>query len=288
MLTLSGANVAVVLASVLLMSQTSIRLNESVSAFWGHVVNNDQSQALEHVERDSKNNFLARRGSVIRSWKLKGTEFEGETTALVTVEVETFSGSGFKPERVTNEWVLHEGAWKIVFPKALETFRSLFEAQEAPLPEKATLEVFPEQVRIHLLNRSQVGVIEISNGSEIPVTSIELLFSVEGFELEQMPVFVPPRSSRLIRFRYLGRSSPKNRECSTYLKVSHGGDEKEFAIPTVVNFVSPGARGLLGLTEEGLKQLKAGDNPLPEISPGQLKNRAKTNRSIGGYGVDEE
>ena len=141
----------------------------------------------------------------------------------------------------------------------------------------------PRLVRIHFLDRNQRGAVRVRNGLAETVRVSRIDYDKTRFELLESAGSVGAGQDLRLAFRYVGNESKKSlrSEIRLLLKRSGDADAKEtlVTIPVLYNYVSPGAKGLLGLTGKKLEQLQRGETvrsvlpgsasapPLPGLPP---------------------
>ena len=251
-------------------------LEKSVRTFWDLLQKGDKVGALQYVGPESQNPFLNRPTNTFRSWELDRIELRTPDEALVTVKVEQMMlpSGGYYPVPTREVWIRQPDGWRIrIRPRNPEQFRRAFIGDRAPKlrrPKPGTLEVVPRQVKIHFLDRKQRGAVRIRNGLSETVHISRIDYDKTRFELLESADSVAAGQDLRLSFRYIGKESKKGLRNEIRLLLKRGGDEdakeKLFTIPVLYNFVSPGARGLLGLTGKKLDQLKRGETVKPVVS----------------------
>ena len=251
-------------------------LEKSVRTFWDLLQKGDKVGALRYVAPESQNPFLNRRTNTFRSWKLDRIELRSPDEALVTVKVEqTLVQPGtYYPVPKREVWIRHPEGWRIrIRPRNPEQFKRAFVGGPAPRrrgPEPGTLKVVPKLVKIHFLDRKQRGAVRIRNGLSETVQISRIDYDKTRFELLESADSVAPGQDLLLSFRYIGKESRKGLRNELRLILKRGGDGeskgKLFTIPVLYNYVSPGAKSLLGLGGRKLDQLKRGETVKPVLS----------------------
>lgn len=264
------------------------QLEKAVAAYWNYLAKQQKNEALELVFAESRNEFILRREPVFRSWKLVSIEPQPEQSglpsAVVTVSIERMmegSPGRFYDYPVQELWVFDGQSWKVKVKRLSgEAFQRIYgsaKVREQPLP--ATLQVLPTLLKIHFLSNTQRGSIVIRNGLETSAQVLSFDYDHEKFELVEKPTEVKPGETAKITLRYSGDEIGKDLQSEVKLLLGQGGEEKAFAIPVVYNYLSSGARGLFGLTEEQARKLKRGDKLTPAI---QLPPKDKKEQTPSG------
>ncbi|MDE2926808.1 MAG: hypothetical protein OXT71_10465 [Acidobacteriota bacterium] len=250
-------------------------LEKSVQAFWDLLQKGDKVGALQYVVPESRNPFLNRPTNNFRSWELDRIELRAPDEALVTVKLQQMllPSASYYPVPTREIWIRQPDGWRIrILPPNPEQFRRAFIGGPAPKPSgpnPGTLEVVPRQVKIHFLDRTQQGAVRIRNGLSETVQISRIDYDRTRFELLESAGSVAAGQDLRLSFRYIGNESGKGLRNELRLLLKRGGDEdaKEqlFTVRVLYNYVSPGARGLLGLTGKKLDQLKRGESVKPVV-----------------------
>jgi hypothetical protein len=96
---------------------------------------------------------------------------------------------------------------------------------------------------------------------------VSAVFDETRFELVQRPSRIEAGHAADLMLHYKGTENDKNLQSQMSLVLKHGNQEKLFQVPIIYNYLSEGARGLFGLTEEQARNLKRGDKVAPAIKP---------------------
>lgn len=250
-------------------------LQKAVQSFWDLLQKGDKVGALQYVVPESRNPFLNRPSNTVRSWELDRIELRAPDEALVTVKVQQMllPSAGYYPVPNREIWIRQPDGWRIrINPPNPEQLRRAFIGGPAPKPsgpKPGTLEVVPRQVKIHFLDRTQRGAVRIRNGLSETVHIDRIDYDKTRFELLESAGSVAAGQDLRLSFRYIGNESGKGLRNELRLLLKQGGDEdargKLFTVPVLYNYVSPGARGLLGLTGKKLDQLKRGETVKPVV-----------------------
>ncbi len=254
----------------LLLTQSEIRLESRVSAYWEALAKRDKASALEFVEPESRNAFIERREPVIQSWKLAGVQRNSESEALVTVELmRSIPGvPGFHQLRVVETWALGEGGWRVrvrgtTRQGALGQFQD--RAHASRKPAAGELRILPESLRINFLSRSQTGGVRLANGLAQPVEVERVEFDPALFKLKASPTRVEPSTFGAFVLEYVGSDISKDRHSRLRIVTRVGGEERVFEVPVLYNYLSPAARALFGLSPEAAEKLKRGEKLVPAL-----------------------
>ena len=175
-------------------------------------------------------------------------------------------------------WVLDGQGWKVKVKRLSgETFQRIYGPEKVtkqPLP--AVLQVFPELLKIHFLSNTQRGSIVIRNGLETSAQVLSLDYDHAKFELMEKPTEVKAGEMVKIILRCSSDEIEKDLRSEIKLVLEQGGEEKIFSIPVLYNYLSRGARGLFGLSEEQAGKLKRGEKLTPVIQPPPSKKKEQT------------
>ena len=118
------------------------------------------------------------------------------------------------------------------------------------------MEVLPSQLKIHFLSRTQTGSIFIRNGFTTPVEVRNLVYD----QVTESPGQVGPGTIGKITLHYQGNQTRKDLRSQISFLLA-----MEYSLPVRYNYLSAGARGLLGLSPEQAEKLKREDSPRPRI-----------------------
>ena len=250
-------------------------LETAIRTFWDLLQKGDKVGALQYVVPESRNPFLNRRTDPFRTWELDRIDLRSPDEALVTVKAERMllPAGVYYPVPTREVWVRGPDGWRLrVRPPDPERIKGAFVGGPAPGPsgpKPGILEVVPSQVKIHFLARKQRGAVRIRNGLSETVHITRIDYDKTRFELLESGDSVPAGQDLRLLFRYIGKESRKGLRNELRLILKRGGDEdakeKLFTVSILYNYVSPGARGLLGLTGKKLDQLKRGESVKPVL-----------------------
>lgn len=251
-------------------------LENAVRTYWNLLQRGDKAGALRFVVVEGQNLFINRRTNPFRSWTLERIEPRSPDEALVTVKVEqlVLPAGVYYPMSVGEVWIRQQDGWRVRIraptPQQINRIFSGGAKKKSWVPTPGVLEVLPRRVVIHFLDRSQRGSIWIRNGLPETVRLIRCDYDKTRFELLETGDSVATGKDLRLIFRYIGNETKKPLKSHFRIVLKHGeGDEskeKLFAVPIIYNYVSSGARSLLGLTKEKLDRLKRGEPVKPVLS----------------------
>ena len=263
--------------SLILFAASTVdpELENSVRTYWNLLQKGDKVGALRYVVDEGQNLFLNRRTNPFRSWTLDRIEPRSPDEALVTVKVEQLilPAGVYYPMPVGEVWVRQQNGWRLrIRPPTQEQLKRIFSGgatRKSRAPKPGTLEVLPKRVRIHFLDQTQRGMVFVRNGLPEAVHIARVDYDRTRFELLETGESVASGQELRLVFRYIGNETEKPLKSQIRLFVKHGeGDEAKEEVrevPILYNYVSPGARGLLGLTQEKLDRLKRGESIKPVL-----------------------
>lgn len=249
-------------------------LEPAVRSYWDLLLKGDKAGALHYVDEPGRNAFLNRRIAPFRSWTLEQIEMRSPDEAAVTVKLDQMITAGtYYPRPFVEIWVRQEAGWRLRVrasrPDQLKTILSGAAAAKLRKPRAGVLEVHPRQVRIHFLDRSQRGAVRVRNDLPGTVHITRVDYDRTRFELLETGESVAAGQDLRLMFRYIGNETEKPLKSQVRIIVKHGeGDESKeelLEVPILYNYVSPGAKALLGLTKEKLDRLKRGEPVKPVI-----------------------
>ena len=257
-----------------------VELEKDVTAYWNALMRRDKNAALEWVLSESRNNFILRREPLFRSWRLVEIKPASENEAKVTVSLEQMveGAPGFYHTKVGENWVFDGQVWKVRVKRiTAEEFKKVYQGsgQKSPPQLPPILQVLPQLLKIHFLTPSQRGVMVVRNGLEVPARVVRVEYDQEKFELLEKPAVVQAGGQGKIIIKHIGEEVEKELKSQVTLVLEQGAQEQVFSIPVLYNHLSPGARGLLGLTEEKAQKLRRGDKVAPVIQIPQTRSGEK-------------
>ena len=249
-------------------------LEKTVRTFWDLLQKGDKVEALRYVAPEGRNPFVNRRTEPFRSWELDRIELRTPDEALVTVKLEQLllPAGVYYPVPRREVWVRQPDGWQIrIRPLDTEKFKRALVGSTAPKkrePKPGVLEMVPKQVKIHFLDRTQRGAVRVRNGLSETVHLTRIDYDKTRFELLESGGSVAPGQDLRLLFRYIGKENKKSlrSEVRLFLKREDESRARLVTVPILYNFVSRGARSLLGLSGEKLKNLKRGETVKPVIS----------------------
>ena len=252
-------------------------LEKAVRTFWDLLQKGDKVEALRYVAPEGRNPFVNRRTDPFLSWKLDRIELRSPDEALVTVTLEQLllPAGAYYPVPRREVWVRQPEGWQIrIRPLDMKKLSRAFAGGTPPKkrePKPGVLEVVPKQVKIHFLDRTQRGSVRVRNGLSETVHLTRVDYDKTRFELLESGASVAPGQDLRLLFRHIGKENKKalRSEVRLFLKPEDEPRARLVPVPILYNFVSRGARSLLGLTGEKLKNLKRGETvksviPTPE------------------------
>ena len=250
-------------------------LEKAVRTYWDLLQKGDKVGALLYIVPEGQNLFLNRRTNPFRSWALDKIEPRSPDEALVTVKVEQMllPAGVYYPVPMREVWVRQQDGWRLrIRPPDPEKLKRALAGGTAPKPsgpKPGTLKVLPRQVQIHFLDRTQRGTVRIRNGLPESVHISRVDYDKTRFELLESADSVAPGQDLRLVFRYIGNESkkPLTSEFRLLLKLGDADEAKEklFSVRVLYNYVSPGAKALLGLDQKKLDQLKRGETVKPVL-----------------------
>ena len=250
-------------------------LEPAVRSYWDLLLQGDKAGALLYVDEPGRNPFLNRRIAPFRSWTLERIEMRSPDEAMVTVKLDQMITAGtYYPRPFSEIWVRQEDGWRLrVRAPHPDQFKAIFSGASSAKPHKpkpAVLDLIPKQVKIHFLDRNQRGAVRIRNGLSETVHLTRCDYDKTRFELLETGESILSGQELRLVFRYIGNETekPLKSEVRLILKQGDGDEAKEklFTLPILYNYVSPGAKALLGLTQKKLDQLKRGETVKPVLS----------------------
>ena len=192
----------------------------------------------------------------------------------VHVRVQRFIGNGLYEWPVVEQWVLTDGQWKVEVHDSGSDRRTLWQTARTAV-RTSGLEVHPSQLRLHFLSRKQRANLVVHNGS-VETVRVNVVPDTDDLSVSPEPVLVRPGAMVQVQVSYVGSAAEKDLVAGLNLEL-HWPDRIEHRrIPVRYNYVSPGARALLGLHGERLQALESGASLQPVV---ELKGGA---RSSGG------
>lgn len=242
-------------------------LEEAVQCYWDYLLQRQKSRALEFVLPESRDHFLSRREPFFRSWRLLQLEAKSNRDYVVTTSVERLMLGSYYNWKVREHWFLRDGRWRVQINDSVAERRRHWQRSTPIRPRQGVLDVLPASLRIHFLSRRPEAALIIRNGLDEEVEVVEVNYDATSFDLVRRPRVVASGRSGKITLRYQGRETKKNLTGRVDLLLRWGSKEKSFSIPVQYNYLSPGARALLGLTREEADRLAPADRLTPRMTP---------------------
>ncbi|MBI4446816.1 MAG: hypothetical protein HY645_13025 [Acidobacteria bacterium] len=247
-------------------------LERAVAQYWDFLLKQNKNSALDLVTLDSRNDFILRKEPIFRSWKLLSVQMLSDREAMVQVALDRLmegTPGHFIEFKVEEKWVLEEDQWKAKVAEASnKPLLQLFEsAQTKAQSVPPVFRINPELLRIHFLDTSQRGVLFLENGVDTSAVLEQVELDASKFEILESPKEIAPGESARIIIHYKGEEISKDLKSEMTLVLKQKGERKRMSVPIVYNYLSPGARGLFGLTEEQVQKLKRGDKLTPVLKP---------------------
>ncbi len=280
---------ALIAVGVLSCCTPSVPLEDRVAGFWDALVERDRIAAQRFVIPDSRNDFLRRPERLYLSWKVLEIDRRSEEEAWVRIAYEGFLEElrRFQPLKELQVWRNIDGEWFLqVDPKEKVIERvqeKLFRSDPRGTDPDGQVRV-GKQVKIPFFNRAQLGSLTIRNGTEEPVRIVEVILDETLFQVSENPGVIPAREKRSLRIVHLGPDEFKNQKAALTLEIEQEGRPREYQVEILFNYISPGLRGILGLTEEQAATLKRTDKVTPklkvELSPEQAAEAQKTRERL--------
>jgi len=245
-------------------------LKDTVTSYWTLMAKGEKAAAMKYVLPSCHNDFVNRVEPKIRSWSLISVEPVSESEAVVKIRMdalfkEAALSAGFQTVEKRENWVRDKDSWKLKVAKpSVAAISPLFSgATERHLP-KALL-ISPNLLKIQFLNESQTGRLKIQNGLEAPADLVSVRFDETRFELVDKPSRIEAGKVAELVLKFKGSENDKNLESQITLVLKQQEKEKLYQVPILYNYLSDGARGIFGLTEEQAKNLKRGDKLRPVV-----------------------
>ena len=270
--------------TLLSCSGPAVPLEDRVAGFWEALVARDRVRAQEFTTPDSRNDFLLRPERLYRSWEILSIDHRSDEEAQVRIAYEGFYEDvrQFKPLREWQLWRKIDGHWFLHVDskeKILQAVQEkLYRGDRWSVEADGQVRV-EKQVKIPFFNRAQLGSLTIRNGTEEPVRIVDVMLDETLFQVTENPGEIPAREKRPLKIAHLGPDELKNQKSTVTLEIEQEGGPREYQVEILFNYMSPGLRGILGLTEEQAAILKRTDKVSPnlkvELSPEQVAEARK-------------
>ena len=280
---------ALIVLAFLSCGRPPASLEERVGGFWDALVKRDRVGAQEFVVPQSRNDFLRRPERLYRSWSLLGIERPSEEEAKAQIAYEGFFEDvrQFHPLKEWQLWKKVDGEWFLhVDPKE----KVIEEALRGPLGggrrrRAADGKVrVSKQIRIPFFNRAQMGTLAIRNGTGEAIRIVGVSLDETLFRVVEKPDEIPAGQEHRVKIVHLGPDELKNQKASLALEIEQEGSARPYEVEILYNYISPGLRGILGLTEEKAAGLKRTDKVTPnlavELSPEQADEAQKMRQRV--------
>lgn len=243
-------------------------LEERVGRFWDAQIAHDRVTAQQLVSPDSRNNFLRSPERIYRSWKIDKVTLRSEEEAAVQVSYEGFVEGIRRFHRLgeTQIWKKVDGEWFLTLGPASQVLEeSLKKVYTPKQPQVDGRIVVGEEVKIPFFNQSQIGALTIRNGTREAVRLAEVDLDPDLFEIVEKPDVIPGPGRAQIKIRHLGPDRLKNQTSPMRVVVVCKDEAEEYMVQVHYNYISPGLRGLLGLTTQEAAELKRTDKVRPKM-----------------------
>ena len=253
-------------------------LEDRVAGFWEALVARDRVRAQEFTTPDSRNDFLLRPERLYRSWEILSVDHRSDEEARVRMAYEGFYEDvrQFKPLTEWQLWRKIDGHWFLQVDakeKILQAVqKKLYRGDRWSVEADGQVRI-GEQIKIPFFNQAQLGTLTIRNGTREPIRIVDVKLDGALFRISESPGEIPAQQKRHLEIVHLGPDELKNQKSSLTLVIEQEGQEQEYRSEVLYNYISPGLRGLLGLTEEQAATLTRTDKVSPnlkiEIPPDQ-------------------
>lgn len=256
--------------SLLSCSGPAAPLEDRVAGFWDALVKRDRMRAQEFVIPDSRNDFLRRPESLYRSWEILEVDRSSKEEARVRIAYEGFFEEvrQFHPLKESQLWRKMDGEWFLHMDpkeKVIERVQEkLFRGDPQTTEVDGRVRV-GKQIKIPFFNRAQRGALTIRNGTEEPIRIVGVGLDETLFRVAENPGEIPARQGRQLKIVHLGSDHQKNQKSTVALEIEQQGESREYQAEILYNYISPGLRGILGLTEEQAATLKRTDKVSPNL-----------------------
>ena len=248
-------------------------LDDRVAAFWTALVERDRVTAQQFVAPASRNDFLRHSERLYRSWKIENVHEKSSDEAIVRVAYEGYLEElrrfqqlreSQRWKRIDGEWFLHVDSPEDGLSTAFEKIYSVEESTQWSTEKDGRVAV-NKQIRIPFFNRAQLGTLTIRNGTGKPVRIARVGLDEILFEISENPGQIPAGEKRHLKIVHRGSDELKDQKSPMTVVIEHGGELTEYPVEILYNYLSPGARGILGLTPEKIPDLKRSDKVSPAI-----------------------
>ena len=248
-------------------SQSIPSLEKRVTGFWTALVERDRVAAQNFVAPSLRNNFLRHRERRYRSWKILEIEEQSDKRFVVRIGYEGFFEQLQSYQELTESqtWEIIDGEWFLNVDPPEERLRraikKIYSSEETTRweTEKDGRVTVNSQIRIPFFNSAQLGTLMIRNGTEKPIRIVEVFLDENLFQISENPAEIGAGQKRQLKILYLGSDKLKNLKKTMTLVLENDGVIQKHSVEIVCNYLSPGIRGILGLTKEAIPNLKRED-----------------------------
>ncbi len=280
---------ALIALTLLSCSGPAAPLEDRVAGFWEALVARDRVRAQEFTTPDSRNDFLLRPERLYRSWEILSVDHRSDEEARVRMAYEGFYEDvrQFKPLTEWQLWRKIDGYWFLQVDakeKILQAVqKKLYRGDRWSVEADGQVRI-GEQIKIPFFNQAQLGTLTICNGTREPIRIVDVKLDGALFRISESPGEIPAQQKRHLEIVHLGPDELKNQKSSLTLVIEQEGQEQEYRSEVLYNYISPGLRGLLGLTEEQAATLTRTDKVSPnlkiEIPPDQAPEVQKMRERV--------
>lgn len=242
-----------------------VRLRQDVEHYWHLLEKRARIEAAAFVAPESLAVFQNRLEPSFTGPRIVALERRTADSYLVEVRVSRLIGNGVFEWPVVEEWRQSGDGWKVAVRDPKADHRALWSRQETAPADG--LRVQPSELRLHFLSCNQKAAVVIRNGSGEAVRIAAAAGRQDLIVSPAVQLLEPGKRGR-IEVRYSGDSTEKNLEDDLVLHIRGSGGQETRRIPVRFNYVSPGARALLGLDDGSLQGLQPGMSPTPAIQSG--------------------
>ncbi len=244
-----------------------------MAGFWTAQVGRDRVSAQEFVAPASRNAFLRHRERLYRSWEILNVRQESEREAIVRVSYEGYLEElrRYQPlsesqrwKRIDGEWYLHVDPPEERLEKAFQQAYSAGKSARWSTEKDGQVRV-SRQIRIPFFNRAQLGTLTVRNGTGETVRIAGVALDETLFEITENPGEVPAGEKRHLKIVHRGPDELKDQKSPMKVLIEEDGRVQEHPVEILFNYLSPATRGVLGLTQEEIPDLKRSDKVGPAI-----------------------
>ena len=272
--------------TLLFCSGPAAPLEDRVAGFWEALVVRDRVRAQEFTTPDSRNDFLLRPERLYRSWEILSIDHPSDEEARVRIAYEGFYEDvrQFKPlsegqlwRKIDGQWFLHVDSKE----KILEDVQKKLYRGDRWSTEAEDQVRVGEQIKIPFFNQAQLGTLTIRNGTREPLRIVRVELDGTLFRISENPGEIPAQQKHYLKIVHVGPDELKNQKSPLTLVIEQSGQEQEYRAEIFYNYISPGLRGVLGLTEEQAATLKRTDKVSPNLKIEIPPDRASETQKLG-------